>query len=249
MSVSWLTRAVAQTIDFEGFAERDRISTQYLPTHGASFSLLDNPDDFPMIALQGCVRVAYEGANCSQHDTPLVSNGGVASLTDPRGSGTPVSDFAVGQSIAIDFAPRITSIALDIIDIDFNESYTVRAFDGSQPVADLTLDDNDPGTAGRLPTRFRLAATWISRVEIIVPAVAGYAVDDILITRVGDANCDGRVDNFDIDPFVLAVVDGTAYAVAHPDCYIRNADIDEDGLVTNFDIDPFVDCLVNGGCD
>jgi len=32
----------------------------------------------------------------------------------------------------------------------------------------------------------------------------------------GDLNCDGAVNNFDIDPFVLALTDATAYAAAWP---------------------------------
>ena len=64
----------------------------------------------------------------------------------------------------------------------------------------------------------------------------------------GDCNCDGLVNNFDIDPFVLAISDPNAYGLAYPGCDILSADIDENGLVNNFDIDPFVLCLTNGGC-
>ncbi|MGE0481465.1 MAG: hypothetical protein AB7Q17_13435 [Phycisphaerae bacterium] len=56
----------------------------------------------------------------------------------------------------------------------------------------------------------------------------------------GDMNCDGVVNNFDIDPFVLALTDPAAYAAAFPDCDINNADVNDDGDVNNFDIDPFV---------
>lgn len=62
----------------------------------------------------------------------------------------------------------------------------------------------------------------------------------------GDVNCDGRINNFDIDPFVLALSDATAYASEHPACDINTADANADGQVNNFDIDGFVACLVNG---
>ncbi|QOJ14300.1 MAG: hypothetical protein HRU75_06460 [Planctomycetia bacterium] len=65
----------------------------------------------------------------------------------------------------------------------------------------------------------------------------------------GDMTGDGRLDNFDIDPFVLALVDRDAYAAVYPqNANIIDAlgDMDGDGLLTNFDIDPFVDALVNG---
>lgn len=64
----------------------------------------------------------------------------------------------------------------------------------------------------------------------------------------GDLNCDGLVNNFDIDAFVLALSDIEAYDAAYADCDPMNADIDNNGLINNFDIDPFVACVANGGC-
>jgi hypothetical protein len=68
----------------------------------------------------------------------------------------------------------------------------------------------------------------------------------------GDMNCDGVVDAFDIDGFVLAITaaapDYSAYYSQYPDCERMNADVNQDGLVNVFDIDPFVACIVNQGC-
>jgi len=62
--------------------------------------------------------------------------------------------------------------------------------------------------------------------------------------KPGDANCDGAVNNFDIDPFVLALVDAGRYALEHLTCdALCTADCNGDGLVNNFDIDPFVRLL------
>ncbi|MBL8879977.1 MAG: hypothetical protein JNG88_12730, partial [Phycisphaerales bacterium] len=66
--------------------------------------------------------------------------------------------------------------------------------------------------------------------------------------ETGDVNCDGRVNNFDIDPFVLALSDANEYTAAYPVCDISTADIDGDGAVNNFDIDGFVACLTAGSC-
>ena len=60
----------------------------------------------------------------------------------------------------------------------------------------------------------------------------------------GDANCDGRVDNFDIDAFVLALTDPAGYDTAFPNCDVSAADANGDGWVDNFDVDPFVALLV-----
>jgi murein tripeptide amidase MpaA len=59
-------------------------------------------------------------------------------------------------------------------------------------------------------------------------------------SQMGDLNCDGVLNAFDIDPFVQALTDPAAYAAEHPDCPISNADINGDGTVNAFDIDPFV---------
>jgi probable HAF family extracellular repeat protein len=60
---------------------------------------------------------------------------------------------------------------------------------------------------------------------------------------LGDLNCDGVLNNFDITPFVQALTDPAGYAAAHPDCNIMLADINGDGFVNNFDITPFVHLL------
>jgi hypothetical protein len=62
----------------------------------------------------------------------------------------------------------------------------------------------------------------------------------------GDLNCDGLVNTFDIDPFVLALIDPAGYALAYPNCDIRSADCDSDSTVNVFDIDPFVKLLIGG---
>ena len=64
---------------------------------------------------------------------------------------------------------------------------------------------------------------------------------------IGDMNCDGSVDFFDIDGFVLAIIDPAAYWAAYPDCDIMNADCNGDGLIDFFDIDCFVEIIVGGG--
>ena len=62
----------------------------------------------------------------------------------------------------------------------------------------------------------------------------------------GDVNCDGAVNTFDIDPFVLALTDPLGYAEQFPACSVLLADINGDGYVNTFDIDPFVSCLTVG---
>ncbi len=64
---------------------------------------------------------------------------------------------------------------------------------------------------------------------------------------LGDMNCDGLINAFDIDPFVLALTNPDGYAAAYPGCNILNGDVNGDGLLNSFDIDPFVLLLTGGG--
>ncbi|MBN2445912.1 MAG: SUMF1/EgtB/PvdO family nonheme iron enzyme [Phycisphaerae bacterium] len=67
-----------------------------------------------------------------------------------------------------------------------------------------------------------------------------YAPNPIL----GDANCDGVADVFDIDPFVLAITAQSEYVAQYPDCELDWCDCNADGYVDVFDIDAFVAILV-----
>ncbi len=75
-----------------------------------------------------------------------------------------------------------------------------------------------------------------------------YVIAGLPALRPGDVNCDGAIDFFDIDPFLLALFDPAAYALAYPDCVLANADVNQDSQVDFFDIDPFLDCLFGAGC-
>ena len=69
---------------------------------------------------------------------------------------------------------------------------------------------------------------------------------------LGDVNCDGAFDNFDIDPFVLVLSSASeqppfaSYYAAFPACDPMLADVNGDGSVNNFDIDPFTQLLTGG---
>ncbi|MBL8879366.1 MAG: hypothetical protein JNG88_09630 [Phycisphaerales bacterium] len=62
----------------------------------------------------------------------------------------------------------------------------------------------------------------------------------------GDSNGNNLVNNFDIDAFVLAIVDPVAYSAQYGAAALRcRNDLNNDATVDNFDIDLFVDCLSN----
>ncbi len=78
----------------------------------------------------------------------------------------------------------------------------------------------------------------------------GWNIDDVELWAVmpppyllGDMNCDMTVDFGDINPFVLALVNPTSYALAFPGCNSMNGDINGNGVVEFGDINPFIALL------
>ncbi|MBN2445993.1 MAG: hypothetical protein JXO22_04675 [Phycisphaerae bacterium] len=64
------------------------------------------------------------------------------------------------------------------------------------------------------------------------------------VDKLGDTNCDGQADVFDIDSFVAAVTQPGTYAASYTSCDIANADCNTDGAIDIFDVDVFVDLIV-----
>ena len=63
---------------------------------------------------------------------------------------------------------------------------------------------------------------------------------------LGDMNCDGYVNSYDIDGFICAVSPACDYEALYPDCDRMLADCNGDGDVNAYDIDGFI-ALVGGG--
>ena len=75
-----------------------------------------------------------------------------------------------------------------------------------------------------------------------------YDADGNLTTAyvVGDMNCNGQLNTFDIDAFTLALSSCNDYYLQYPNCNCYNADVNGDGLLNSFDMDPFVALLGSG---
>jgi hypothetical protein len=70
-------------------------------------------------------------------------------------------------------------------------------------------------------------------------AIAQYAL-------LGDMNGDERLDRFDLDAFVLAMIDPDEYAERHPELdRLRRGDLNGDGVIDRADIEPFVESLLD----
>ncbi|MBL8879706.1 MAG: SUMF1/EgtB/PvdO family nonheme iron enzyme [Phycisphaerales bacterium] len=119
------------------------------------------------------------------------------------------------------------------------------------------IDPNAIAGAGTLINLrdFLGGGNWMIRAQpaVVVPQLEdtddnGVPDECEFASVLADMNCDGVVNNFDIDPFVLGLTDANAYEAAFPDCRLLNGDVNGDGVLNNFDIDPFVICLTNSGC-
>jgi hypothetical protein len=126
---------------------------------------------------------------------------------------------------------------------------TATASDGT------SLTQNVTGASGAKYYGFYSCSGRVSIDSITItadPAASGFAVGEFAIARtprgyaLGDMNCDGALNVFDIDPFVLALTNPAAYHAAYPCCFINAGDVNQDGVINAFDIDPFV-LLLTGG--
>jgi len=82
--------------------------------------------------------------------------------------------------------------------------------------------------------------------------VAINALDSTVITAatlmlviLGDANCVDGVNASDINAYVLALINPSAYGQAYPACSTLNADLNGDVLADGLDVAPFVRLLVS----
>ena len=60
---------------------------------------------------------------------------------------------------------------------------------------------------------------------------------------IGDVDCDGNLNAFDIEPFLVALFEPEEYPNRYPNCHITLADINRDGTIDAFDIEAFLDLL------
>ena len=79
-------------------------------------------------------------------------------------------------------------------------------------------------------------------LDIVVPYSGGIRIL-ANVCSPGDLNCDGTVNAFDIEPFLLALFSPQEYSARFPNCNINNADVNSDGNIDAFDIEPFLHVL------
>jgi hypothetical protein len=106
------------------------------------------------------------------------------------------------------------------------------------------LSDTSFEVAGRIPGDYYYRVRGASPEHGLGDYCALSRTHVGLDAQTGDLNCDGAINAFDIDPFVLALTSPETYGELFPACDYMLADINGDGAVNAFDIDPFVELLV-----
>jgi probable HAF family extracellular repeat protein len=127
-----------------------------------------------------------------------------------------------------------------------NHGLIVGSSDGRAFLWDGAMVDlNDllpPGLPWRLDTASAVNnAGQIAGTGMLAGQRRGYLMT---LRDAGDMNCDGALDAFDIEPFILALVDPGSYPAQYPNCNLNLADVNDDGAVDAFDIEPFIQLLV-----
>ncbi len=133
--------------------------------------------------------------------------------------------------------PLITNQWVEVrVEIDLDADLQTVYYDGNV----LTVKSWTEGVSGG-------GALNIAAVDLYASGSTAVYYDDLLLVSAtgseysaGDMNCDGSVDFFDIDGFVLALTDPAGYEAAYPDCDHMLADCNGDGSVDFFDIDAFM---------
>ena len=116
------------------------------------------------------------------------------------------------------------------------------------------------GTVFAFGQRGRQRWSFVTGAGVTVNAVAIATNGKLLVSNsqtlkayvapvLGDLNCDGAVNAFDIGPFALAITDPARYMQRYPACYSSLADINGDGAGNAPDIAPFFRLLDDVGDD
>lgn len=75
------------------------------------------------------------------------------------------------------------------------------------------------------------------------PAIVDMGIDEFGSFVYGDVNCDGAVNAFDIEPFLIALFQPDDDPISYPECDIALADLNCEQAVNAFDIEPFLEVL------
>jgi hypothetical protein len=198
-------------------------------------------DDEPSINSAGRVAAIGRSDDFSQMYL-VIGDGGAEALpvADTIGELDSINNAGINDSNEIAYSAT------------FDDFTTQGIFTGPDLVQDKVIETGDQldGSTVEFLSMYRDGLNNAGQIAFFALLADGRGVIVVATPARsrGDLNCDGAVDNFDVDAFVIALTNPEGYRTAFPECDLLNADINADGSVNNFDIDPFVTCVVSGGC-
>ncbi|MBK8915482.1 MAG: immunoglobulin domain-containing protein [Phycisphaerales bacterium] len=193
------------------------------------------------------------GANGPSYSIPsaVVGDAGSYDCVVSNACGSVTSNAA---TLAVDAGPQITLHPASATGCQNGQLTLTIAATGS-PVPTFQWRKGAADIGGETGTSLTIdpvSAADAGSYDCVVSNACGSVTSNVAVVTVrlkADANCDGVVNNFDIDAFVVAIVSGQSAWEALYSCdYVCANDVSRDGVVNNFDIDPFVQCIVSGEC-
>ena len=185
------------------------------------------------------------------HVTATNDNAGYAPTGVRVFSHVGVTHWGDQRRLRMNFTVPVRHVEIAFAGGDFfdDEVGRLRAYDSSNNlIAEYVSTPRPEGSAEVMSiTRPQADIAWASAFSFPEDGVFG-RLDDLRFSTAppritGDTNCDGVLNFFDIDPFVVALLTPEVYDDLYPACDILTADINGDTLVDFFDIDPFLDIL------
>jgi hypothetical protein len=129
-------------------------------------------------------------------------------------------------------------------------TWTAIWSNGATDISDTAWQAQDFDISAIADHQATVYIRWVMGTTDHSYTFCGWNVDDVeiwgvkpVLPNLGDMNCDGSFDGFDIDPFFVALGNPDIYRQQYPDCDIMNGDINGDGAMDGFDINPFFDLL------
>ncbi|MBU0640139.1 MAG: hypothetical protein KKB50_14835 [Planctomycetes bacterium] len=196
------------------------------------------------------VPVLYAAAGISHYArNQLTFSGGIGPTSAPEFTGPNAIEATDYGEIAMDVRRRIVVDLTDGADLiqpgvskNVFISLTVEP-EATQSASIMSVDFFfDPDGDGE----YTVIPGEMTPPVTVAPGTTGYVSALVTGLGPGDLNCDGAVNGFDIDPFLL-VLGGTPpyddYYAQYPWCDHMQADVNGDGVINGFDIDAFVTLL------
>lgn len=129
--------------------------------------------------------------------------------------------------------------------------FSVRACLGATPTYQWRRNGNNiPGATAPDYSIASVTGSHAGTYDVVITGPNGSTTSNpatLTVSQHCDSNCDGSINNFDIDAFVLALTGGEAEWNAQYSCdFLCANDVNGDARVDNFDIDSFVACIIGG---